>query len=96
MRFKHLATDPQYLFDGSCYKNGSVSVRTRCTESASKITYLDISDTGDCTTVTSTVALTIDRDCQKLDNVPSYDGTPFTLAYKALPVPPDPHCMHSY
>ena len=96
MRFEHLVNDQQYLFDGSCYKNGSISIKTRCTDTANKVTYLDLSDKDDCSTVTSTVALTVDRDCQKVDNVQSHAGTPFTLAYKALPVPANPHCMHSY
>lgn len=55
-----------------------------------------MSDTTDCSTVASTVELLVDRECQQVANVPDGQGGTVTLAYKANPVPENPHCMHSY
>ena len=95
-RFSHLVTCGNNLVDGNCYKDGSKSIRTRCTETANEKVFLDFSDTDDCSTVTETVELAVDRNCQSQAGVPDGNGGTATLAYKATPVPGNPHCLYSY
>lgn len=80
------------LYDGACNIIGADSFKTQCTAKPNEVLNVELS-AGDTTCGSgspTSIALTVDGDCQTIE----VDGKSF--AYKATPVPPDPVCFNKY